>query len=634
MADSQGKIYSPLGVSGLPRYAGYVFDEWMTELQGARGRRVLREMVDNSAPIGALKFAMEMLIRQATWTIAPGTDDDEGKADAQLVEEALHDMETSFEDTLADILTMFDYGWSLFETPYKRRDGKNSRYDDGKIGWLGWQMRGQETLLRWEYDSDAAMLPKAFVQLGPPDFKEHVIPMDRCLLFRTTTRRGNPEGRSLWRNAYRSWYMAKHLEAIEAIGAERDMAGLPVGKVPSNILSSDATPDELAVANNWRDLVTNIRRDEQEGVLIPSDRDEMGNPVWELTLLSTGGQRQFNLGDVIARHEQRMLMTCLGDFIMLGNTNAGAQTLGKTKIELFTTAISAFLAQIAAQINDNAIPRLLRVNGRNPQAMPTLRHGDVERMDLDTLGNFLYQLGQAGFTLDTDPQGALMTHLMGQAHLPSPPEDLQAEATYPFDFPDEWEDYSGPKVVPSSRKRPSIKVPNQPIPPRAEPPHVARGPLQKNGTLARADRKRRGAAERFFDLASRQFNEGAELTAVAFDLDDTALAHPDQLVPLAHYLKKKGVQVGVLTGDKGDQARKLWDNLGYPNPDFYYAKKKPATPEKVAEWKAKKCAKLGVGIMVDDFSQGRGAEAFQSEVRKLGSNTLALEVSVGPDTAH
>src|SRR5579872_3077280 len=64
---------------------------------------------------------------------------------------------------------------------------------------------------------------------------------------------------------------------------------------------------------------------------------------------------------------------------------------------------------------------------------PTLQHGQVERMDLDTLGNYIYQLGQAGFVFDTNPQGALMNHLMEQAHLPPPPEGLQNP------FQDQWQ---------------------------------------------------------------------------------------------------------------------------------------------------------------------------------------------------
>ncbi|WP_155274431.1 hypothetical protein [Piscirickettsia salmonis] len=45
-------------------------------------------------------------------------------------------------------------------------------------------------------------------------------------MFRTTSRKGNPEGRSILRNAYQPWYYKKNLESIESIGIERNLVGL------------------------------------------------------------------------------------------------------------------------------------------------------------------------------------------------------------------------------------------------------------------------------------------------------------------------------------------------------------------------------------------------------------------------
>ena len=63
------------------------------------------------------------------------------------------------------------------------------------------------------------------MQLAPPSYKQVVIPMEKCLLFRTQTHKNNPEGRSILRNAYRSWYFKKRIEEIEGVGIERDLAG-------------------------------------------------------------------------------------------------------------------------------------------------------------------------------------------------------------------------------------------------------------------------------------------------------------------------------------------------------------------------------------------------------------------------
>lgn len=61
------------------------------------------------------------------------------------------------------------------------------------------------------------------------------IPMSKAMLFRTESVKDNPEGRSILRNAYRSWYFKRRIQEIEAIGIERDLAGLPVIHAPERL---------------------------------------------------------------------------------------------------------------------------------------------------------------------------------------------------------------------------------------------------------------------------------------------------------------------------------------------------------------------------------------------------------------
>ena len=63
------------------------------------------------------------------------------------------------------------------------------------------------------------------------------IPRAKCLLFRPTAYKSNPEGRSILRTAYRPWYNLTQIENIEGIGIERDLAGLPVVKVPPEVMA-------------------------------------------------------------------------------------------------------------------------------------------------------------------------------------------------------------------------------------------------------------------------------------------------------------------------------------------------------------------------------------------------------------
>ena len=58
-----------IGRSWQKRYGGILYEEFLTELQGIRGVRTYLEMSENDDVIGAILFAIKMLIRQTSWSV-------------------------------------------------------------------------------------------------------------------------------------------------------------------------------------------------------------------------------------------------------------------------------------------------------------------------------------------------------------------------------------------------------------------------------------------------------------------------------------------------------------------------------------------------------------------------------------
>jgi hypothetical protein len=85
---------------------------------------------------------------------------------------------------------------------------------------------------------------------------------------------------------------------------------------------------------------------------------------------------------------------------------------------LFSTAIGSFLDIIADVINNYAIPRLIRLNDFKISDYPKLEHGDIENVDLTSLGDYISKLAQSGFPLF--PNMELEKYLMKVANLPEP----------------------------------------------------------------------------------------------------------------------------------------------------------------------------------------------------------------------
>jgi len=409
-----------LGVSGLEQHGGMIHEEFLPELRGKRGIKVLKQMRDNDPVIGALLFAIEMLIRQVDWSVEPASESPRDVDIAEFVESCLFDMHDTWDDTLSEILSMLWAGFAPIEEVYKRRSGRNidpalgSKHRDGRIGWKRLALRAQETIERWLFDEHGDVI--GLHQQALPDFSILVMRIQRRLLFRPSAHKGNPEGRSILRNAYRPWYMKTKIETIEAIGVDRDLTGLPMALVPPKLLNPNCTDEQRALRREIEQIVTNIRRDEKEGIVFPLAYDEKGNQTYKIELLTTGGQRQFDTDAIINRYDRRIVGTVLADFLMLGQAGqTGSFALAESKTELFAVAIGAFLEAIVEQFNRFAIPRLLELNAFVADETPTLAHGDIESVSIEKLGAYVAQLTNAGIDL-TGP--ATQRHLRQQAGLP------------------------------------------------------------------------------------------------------------------------------------------------------------------------------------------------------------------------
>lgn len=403
-----------IGRIGQKRFEGTFYEEFLPELRGKRGMDTYREMAENDDTIGAILFAVEMLIRQASWTVEPAGDTPADKEAAEFVESCMHDMQDTWTDTISEILSFLTYGWSFHEIVYKRRMGKTknpltkSKYDDGLIGWRKLPIRAQETLYQWEYDNNDNLI--GMTQMPPPDYGLITIPIEKAMIFRTKSRKGNPEGRSILRNAYRSWYFKRRIQEYEGIGIERDLAGLPVFTAPENVPVWDDDPDMIALRSSMEDMVRKIRIDEVAGIVKPFG--------YEFELLSSGGNKQFDTNSIIQRYDTGIAMTVLADFIFLGHQQVGSFALSSDKTELFAMAIGAYLDIICETFNSQGIPPLIDINGSYFEGItdyPKLTHGDIETVDIQKLAAYIKDMAGVGILI---PDDTLEDYVREAANLP------------------------------------------------------------------------------------------------------------------------------------------------------------------------------------------------------------------------
>lgn len=397
---TQKDRFDSIGYSGLNQAGGYLFEEFLPELQGQRAVKIYKEMAHNSSVIGAIFYTIKNLARNVKWEVAPkkGYEKDaEAIKNAEFIDSALNDMSHTFDDLISEIFSMLPYGWSYFEEVYKIRGGdsntpkKRSEFNDNKIGWRKIALRAQDTLMRWEFDNDGGI--RGMWQMGPPNYNMVFIPIEKSLLFRTDVNKNSPEGKSILRNAVIDYFYMKRIAETEAIGISRDMAGLITMEVPQEILSAAPGSKAASVKNELERMLSSIHRDQREFAMIPPELDRDGNPTgFKLKLLASSGRRQIDTNAILLRYGKQIAMSMLAEYIYLGLDKVGSFALASTKTNMFSMAIGATLDSISSVFERFSFPRLLKANGMSHNLAPRLIHGDLITPPLDEIANYVTRL--------------------------------------------------------------------------------------------------------------------------------------------------------------------------------------------------------------------------------------------------
>jgi len=437
-----GMTFRELGSLGLRSFSGWVREEFLPELIGRQGAQKYREMYDNSPIIGAIVYAIKSTMRKVEWRVLPaGAEENkatspEAQEKADFVESCMEDMSHSWEDLVDENLSMLVYGYAPHEIVYKRRMGRDpgtdpdnpgedlpmSQYDDGLIGWRRIPIRGQDTILKWFFDKNGQI--KGMTQLpwvGPMID----MPIEKLLIFRPSAHKNNPEGRSILRTSYLPYYFVKRLQEMEAIVGER-LGGIPVLSIPSSVIDAAQAndPNAIQALQQYKRIATNVRVDEQMGIVLPSDPWVGSNgaassaKMFDFQLVTPTGRPMggFTFDQTIQRYTTYMMTSVMADFLSLGHSARGTQSLAISKVDMFFQAIEGYLNSMAAIYNRYALPRLWKLNGFDFDVMPKIAPDLAQRVDLDVLSNFILRLSQAGMPLF--PNEDLQTYILDAGGLP------------------------------------------------------------------------------------------------------------------------------------------------------------------------------------------------------------------------
>lgn len=427
---SNPKAKLEIGQGGVnTRYGEIQADEFLRELKGKRAIKTYREMRSNDSTIGAVMYAVEQVLRDNQYKVVPANDSEEAKAEAEYIKQVLADMEHSFDDHISEALSFLTFGFASFEVVYKRRAGpnptnkkKHSKYNDGRMGVRKIASRAQWTINQFDIDTQTGEFLGIKQDVGYHVNGGVTIPTNKLIHYRTTTTNNDPSGRSILRNAFTAYQYLKRLQEIEVIAIERELHGVPIGRIPAEYLSPEATDSQKALRAQFETILRDLKMNAQGYGLLPSnvyhdgDGKPTNNRIMDLELITSNGSRNIDIDPVIRRYQHDIARSLLAELLMLGGGANGSYALSQSKTDLFLRSLESYLDVLFEGLNRQLIEPLWAINGLDPELMPHLEAGDIAPYDLKELGAFIRNLNGADLPIVEHPE--TVGRLMEMAKLP------------------------------------------------------------------------------------------------------------------------------------------------------------------------------------------------------------------------
>lgn len=350
-----------VGVSGNTGREGVAdTGEYLENLDGFTGRTVYDQMRRSDGQIGAVLQAIILPIRQANYFIEPASEDPKDIEIAeQTTKDFLEDMTITWDDVIRHASLMFPFGFSVLEKIWEVRDGRvvPRKFDP----------RLPQSIFEWVWDdkNDRLVGPKQV----DTDGEEITLPIEKVLVFTVDREGDNWEGKSILRNAYKSWYIKDKLEKINAIKHDRHGVGIPVMSVPSTVKEGD---DQW---NATEEILQNIQANEQAYVITPEG--------YGFSLVGGGGSEGGTGTDAlpsIKYYDEMIARSVLAMFLNLGSTDTGSRALGESFVATFLMSLQAYADYICSVITRFAIREYVDYNWTVTD-YPTLKVRRIRQLD-------------------------------------------------------------------------------------------------------------------------------------------------------------------------------------------------------------------------------------------------------------
>lgn len=307
------------------------------------------EMVNDDQVSVALQMKKDLVLNSG-WDI--NCQDEEIKEFFENVLE--NDTECSFSDQLMEVLTAYEYGFSISEKIFKVRD-------DGMLTLKRIKTRHPGS---WRIETDEKGNISALKQYGRSS--EVTVEQNSVIHYVNNSRFQNPYGKSDLRSAYAAWFTKRQIIKYYAIYLEKNASPIPVARYDKNAPKS-AVDKIFAVIKKFQ---------QKTAIAIPKEIEveflESKNNVGDAYI------RGINLFNMFIGRSMFVpdLMGMSGS-----ETNGGSFALGSEQFKLYAKHIDKRRKEIEAIVNKHIIRPIVLYNFGDVENFPEFKLRPIETDD-------------------------------------------------------------------------------------------------------------------------------------------------------------------------------------------------------------------------------------------------------------
>lgn len=403
--------FKEMGASGVAVFGGRVLTREKGPLVWGPQRWITyHEMVSNTSIVAAGVRYFLNIVAAAKWTVTPADDSAEAKKHAELIDKAINGMVTPWRRVARRSSSYRFMGFGIQEWTAKRME-------DGTIGLEDIESRPQHTIDRWEVDDRGSVL--GAYQRSPQTQQEIYLPRRKLLYIVEDSLTDSPEGLGLYRHLVEPYERLKKYMLLEGQGFERDLRGIPIGRVPYQALKASVkagtmTQDDASkITKAIEDFVQTQTKKEDTSIVIDSApyvvETESGKSVsgvmqYGLELLQGAGADFASIANAIERLNREMARIIGAEHLLLGGEGGANRALAEDKSRNFYQVVNGTLDDISDNANSDVIAVICDMNGISEEMRPKLTHSDISFRSVQEVTAALRDMATAGAVLQpNDP---------------------------------------------------------------------------------------------------------------------------------------------------------------------------------------------------------------------------------------